>query len=203
MCCERPQQHHLHHMPCRPQEDIRHQASFPHHDHQELTKVFHLRSPGRTPLRVYSFPYLFGHGGMCSNAPEKQFFTLRGIKSVCPFLLIWSEPSRSLKFFPTMTTRRCWMTKMSAGDFGPAIIKAPREWNPSSAPCPWDSMTAGTRFSSTCRILPGGPTEPTTLRLSASRLAGAAGSEQSISPAPPSVTNCPIDFPLRSTQTVE
>lgn len=40
-------QYHLHNMSCRPQEDIRHQASLSCYDHQEPQEVFYLWSPGR------------------------------------------------------------------------------------------------------------------------------------------------------------
>lgn len=65
---------------------------------------------------------------------------------------------------------RCWMIKMFVGGFGRVTIRAQREWSHSSAPCPWGWMTAGIKFSSICRISPGEPTEPITLRRYACRL---------------------------------
>lgn len=63
------------------------------------------------------------------------------------------------------------MTKMFAGGFGQVTIKALHAWSHLFAPCPWDWMMAGTRFSSICRTSPGGPMEPITLRRFVFRLA--------------------------------
>ena len=58
------------------------------------------------------------------------------------------------------------MTRTCAGDSEPLTTRALLVSSPSSAPCPWDSMKAGIRFSSTCPISQDVPTVPTTLKLS-------------------------------------
>ena len=39
-------EHHLHHLPGRPQEDPGHQAALPRHDREEHEEIFHIRGPG-------------------------------------------------------------------------------------------------------------------------------------------------------------
>lgn len=90
--------------------------------------------------------------------------------------------------FSIVTTFRCWMTKMSAGDFGQVIIRVQQEWSHLFAPCQWDWMTAGTRFSSICQTSPGGPMEPITSRRCAYRLRGAAIIVSTVSMNVPSVS---------------
>lgn len=91
--------------------------------------------------------------------------------------LMLSHSTHSLSSFSSiLTTFRCWMTKMFAGDFGQVIIKALQEWNHLFAPCLWDWMMAGTRSSSICQTSPEGPMEPITSRRCAYRLAESADS---------------------------
>lgn len=61
------------------------------------------------------------------------------------------------------------MIRMSGDGFGQATTRAPRVWSLSSAPCPCDWTTAGTRSSSTSPISRGGPMAPTTSRRSGCR----------------------------------
>ena len=50
-------QHHLHHVPCRPEEDARHQAAIFSDDHQKSKEILHVRSPStRRQERAKTIP---------------------------------------------------------------------------------------------------------------------------------------------------
>ena len=56
------------------------------------------------------------------------------------------------------------MTRTWEEDSEPLTIRVPHVSSLSFAPCPWDSMKDGIKFSSTCLISPDVPTVPTTLK---------------------------------------
>ena len=80
--------------------------------------------------------------------------TLNGILTSCFAVNSWRNisPSRS----------RSSMTRTSAGVSVPRTTRALPVSSPSFALCPWDSMRAGIRFSSTCPISQDVLTVPTT-----------------------------------------
>lgn len=92
------------------------------------------------------------------------------LKSRCRFksrmfyMICWCFHWGDQRVWFTPITSRCWMIKMSGGDFEQVTIRARRAWSPSYALCQWGWMTDGTRFSSTCQTSLGGRMEPTTSR---------------------------------------